>query len=100
LFSLGFELDERIEERLHELKATSTPRASLPLLSVMDHSWQRPQFEAWLAAHGEIASTPAPVGRRLKGEVPASLKELVSKLVAALLPLGPEYPLPHFRRDM
>ena len=65
----------------------------------MDHDWKRAHFEDWVAAHGEVTSTPAPVVRRLKGDAPESFKELVTNLVAALLPLGPEYPLPHFRRD-
>ncbi len=99
LFSLGFELDERIDERLQELKSSSSPRESLPLLSLMNHDWNRANFEAWVDAHGEVASVAAPVGRRLKGAAPESLQELMSKLVAALQPLGPEYPLPHFRRD-
>jgi len=101
LFSLGFELDERIDERLQELKsASSPPKECLPLLSAMNHDWKRANFEAWVEAHGEATSTATPVGRRLKGNAPESLKELMTKLVAALLPLGPDYPLPHFRRDV
>lgn len=101
LFNLGFEIDERLSERLRELKGLSkSPRECLPLLSTTEPSWNRAQFEQWIASHGESSFTPAPVGRRLKGDLPKSPKQLVSALVAALKPLGPEYPLPHFRRDV
>jgi hypothetical protein len=101
LFNLGFELDERIEERLHELKGSNrTPKECLPLLSTTDQNWDRSRFEQWIATHGDVTFTAAPVGRRLKGDPPTSPKLLVTALVAALTPLGHEYPLPHFRRDV
>lgn len=106
LFSLGFELDERIEERLRELKNSNrSPREALPLLTAMalptmDQTWDRAHFEQWIASHGDTPCSAAPVGRRVKGEPPASPKQLVTQLVAALKPLAAEYPLPHFRRDV
>jgi hypothetical protein len=99
IFNLGFDVDERIEERLRELKGSGkSPEESLPLLTICDDPWNRTKFEEWLRAQGNASFTPAPAGRRLVGEPPASVKSLVTALLAALLPLTPEYPLPHFRR--
>ena len=101
LYSLGFALDERIDERLQELKqARRTPQAALPgLAAAITTTWNRARFQDWVAGHGDVETVAAPIGRRLKGEPPASLDLLVPRLVAGLLPLADRYPLPHVRRD-
>lgn len=100
LYSLGFELDERLDERLQDLKRSGkTPQAALPgLHGIVTQRWDRAAFVAWVEAHGAVESKLAPVGRLLKGAVPASLEAATRQLVAALAPLGEGYPLPHFRR--
>lgn len=102
LFNLGFELDERIEERLQELKqAGSVPTTALPgLAELFQREWSRSDFTDWAEAHVKTDYTTAPVGRRIKAAPPSSPETMVSQLVAALLPLGDEYPLPHFRRGV
>lgn len=101
LFSLGAELDERIEERFQDLKRSGVmPQEALSgLKEAIQDTWSRPNFESWVTAHGEADYSVAPIGRLLKGEPPPGLDELVKRLVAALAPLPDAYPLPHFRRS-
>jgi hypothetical protein len=100
LFRLGFEIDERLDERFQELKTSGkNPVEALPSLStVVGDRWHREKFAGWVSTHGNVDVVTTPAGRRLKGEPPESLGLLVQKLVAALAPLGDDYPLPHFRR--
>jgi hypothetical protein len=100
LYSLGFELDERIEERLQDHKRSGVePVVALPgLASVLRPDWNQSAFEEWVEAHTAAEYTVVPVGRRLKGNPPSTPETLAAKLVSALLPFGSEYPLPHFRR--
>lgn len=102
LFSLGFALDERVNERLADLKrAGQSPQQALPVLAeLIQEEWNQDAFVAWLEGHARVESVAAPVGRRIKAAPPASPEALVSQLVAGLLPLSESYPLPHFRRAM
>jgi hypothetical protein len=99
LFSLGFELDERIEERLQDLKHSgAAPDEALPGLAVVRDGWHQDQFWDWVIGHGRADAVQSVVGRRLKGSPPAAVDHLVRKLVAGLAPAAETYPLPHFRR--
>lgn len=99
LFSLGFELDERIEERLQDLKRIGQkPNEALPGLAVIGEGWSRTRFIEWVDGHGNVETTATPVGRRLKGGPPDDLDHLVRKLIGGLAPIADAYPLPHFRR--
>lgn len=99
LFRLGFETDERLDERLADLKRDGKPPLeALPgLRELLDAPWEKGRFADWVAGHGEVAVVTAPVGRRLKGEPPGEVEHRVKKLVAALHPLADAYPMPHFR---
>jgi hypothetical protein len=101
LFRLGFELDERLDDRFQELKASGKkPLEALPALSeVVSDGWNRAKFAKWLQTRGQADSVTTPAGRKLKGEPPESFVALIQRLVAALAPLGDDYPLPHFRRN-
>ncbi len=100
LYSFGFETDERLEERLLELKRTADdPRDALSELSDgLRDAWDRDEFSRWLSGHGESDFVAAPLGRRIKGPPPDGLRPLVMRLVAALSPLDERFPMPHFRR--
>jgi hypothetical protein len=101
LFSLGFELDERIEERLADLKRSGhTPDEALPGLAVIGDGWHPESFWHWVAGHGEAGGTASPVGRRLSGSLPATVGQQARRLVAGLGPAAESYPLPHFRRAL
>lgn len=97
LFHFGFELDEKLDERLQEHKrATLAPPEALPQLALTAAEWDRDAFDAWLRSHDAASSSQTPVGRRIKGAPPAQPVARVSHLVAALAPLGEAYPLPHY----
>jgi hypothetical protein len=99
LFSVGFELDERIEERFQDLKRTGRePKAVLPGLEIVGAGWNADGFWAWVSDHGDAQTAITPLGRCLKGPLPSTLGEQVRRLVAALAPVAPDYPLPHFRK--
>lgn len=99
LFNLGFELEERLEERLLELKrAGRSPDEALPGLALMAQDWSPTGFWEWVDSHGEVNTTLTPTGRRIKGEPPTALAPLIHALVAALAPQSDAYPLPHFLR--
>ena len=100
LFSFGFDVDERIEERLLELKRSGrASQEALPgLVGNTELVWNRDRFLDWVHGHGEAETSATPIGRRVKGAPPSNLDQLVRRLVGALAPLVDSYPLPHFRR--
>ena len=100
LFYLGFELDERIEERLQDLKRSgATPEEALPhLAEIIREKWDKGAFQTWVTGHGKASFAAEPIGRRVKGAPPPQLSELVPQLLAALDPPADRYPLPHFWR--
>lgn len=102
LFNLGFELNEQVNERLAELKRSGTsPAQALPgLTEVVTKEWDKEHFGAWVQSRSGREHTAAPVGRRLKGDAPVTLDELVETLVAACWPLADAYPMPHYRRSL
>ena len=101
LFSFGFSIDERLEDRfLHHKLSGETPAVALPgLASVVAEPWNRESFEDWAKGHGKVTVEKLPVGRRLRGDVPESVELLAKNLVAGLAPLSNEYPMPHYRRS-
>ncbi|MBU6160856.1 MAG: BREX-6 system BrxE protein [Myxococcales bacterium] len=99
IFHLGFEVDERVDERIQELKREGrTPTAVLPDLSLLQQPWSRDAFQGWVASHGEVETAIAPAGRHVKGRQPAGVTAALHALVAGLAPLSDGYPMPHFRR--
>ena len=101
LFSFGFAIDERLEDRFQFLKRSgAAPMEALPgQASVVTSNWDRNAFEDWAKRHGKISVEKVPVGRRLRGDVPESLELTAKNLVAGLVPLSDEYPMPHYRRS-
>lgn len=100
LFHLGVEVDTRLDKRLLDLKRSGkAPTDALPgLREVVVEAWSPTGFADWLGSRDPVDTEVAPAGRRLRGEVPGALDRVADKLLAGLVPLGPEYPLPHFRR--
>lgn len=101
LFSLGFDVEERTDERLQDFKRSGqSPEECLPELNAMlKAGWSVDAFEKWVAKRGKADFTQQPTGRRLKGKMPESLGEATSRLIAALSPIEKAYPMPHFRRE-
>jgi hypothetical protein len=102
LFNFGFELDERIEERLQDLKRSGRrPYDAMPALSNgIEPAWNREWFHDWIRGHGAAEVVTTPTGRRVRGNPSTSLDQLARQLVAALDPLVDNYPLPHFTRSV
>ncbi len=102
LFNLGFEISERVEERLRDLKhGGKPPHEALPVLKqVLTARWRREDFAQWVTSFGPIETVPTLAGRRIKGEAPEALDAQVRKLVAGLAPLSEKYPMPHFQRSV
>lgn len=99
LYSFGVELDERLDERLQDLKRMhADPAVALPALARLQETWSRDWFAAWVSEHGQVTVDVTPAGRRIKDAVPTSLDDKVRVLIAGLAPLADDYPLPHFRR--
>ena len=99
LYRLGFEVDERIDERLQELKRTGKPPTeALPSLRPMlNEPWTEQAFIDWVEGHGKGEFTITASGRRLKGQLPSSLDIIRRRLVSALMPIADDYPLPYFK---
>ena len=100
LFRLGFALDERVDDHLRSLKRQErAPYEVLPDLAICQAEWSRADFEAWVDGHGAVDVVTDPAGRRVKADATLSPDLLVKRLVAALRPCGPNYPMPHVRRS-
>jgi len=101
LFRLGFETDERLDERLLELKQSGEGLSqSFPSLGALLGGWAPERFEAWLA-HGDAHPYEfTATGRRLKGKALEDPLANARALARALLPLEQEYVLPHFRSGL
>jgi hypothetical protein len=98
LYRLGFEIDERAEERLRELKRSGQPpQAVLPGLDIIFKGLESQRLRCWVESHGKAKHEVEPIGRRLTGERPTTLDATVKRLVASLAGLPEKYPLPHYR---
>ncbi len=99
LYSLGFETDERLDERMQDLKRSGrAPEEALPGLAEFTRGeWTRDAFATWAGSVGEVDFAAVPSGRRIKAALPPSLEQTIGTLLGALLPLTATYPMPHFR---
>jgi len=100
LYSLGFEVDERLDERLQELKRTGAlPYEVLPGLTLCEEGWSRARFFAWVDSHGTVKWKSTPVGCEVEGDAAQMTPgQLVQRCVAGLAGAKDGYPLPHVRR--
>jgi hypothetical protein len=101
LFSLGFEIDEKVDERLLQFKQNSKAiEEVLPdVASMITSGWSVERFTSWVTKHGKESTTTVPAGRRLKGQPPEEIQAVVGRLVAGLAPLADIYPMPHFKQE-
>jgi len=99
LFFLGFELDERLAERLaHHKRAGAKPDEALDLPVRLDTTFSAEQVAgAFKLSTTKVNHEVVPGGRRVKGTVPESPDMLVRNLAAALVPFGKEYPMPFYK---
>lgn len=98
LYRMGFEVDEQLDDRLADLKrTTSDPVQALPEVGEISAPWSASRFATWAERMGRPSIAPSSIGRRIKGEPPADLVEVARALVGALAPLAETYPAPHFK---
>ncbi len=98
LFFWGFDMDERLAERLARHKRESaTPSDTLPLVIPLGSAFSAEMLGTALAFDGAPAYDVDPGGRQLKGRVPDSPEQVARALAVALLPLAERYPLPFYR---
>ncbi len=98
LYRLGYEVDERLDERLYELKLEGKPPTEVfPEFAELCSEWSQEHFESWVRKCADTRYTGTAIGRRIIGEIPADLSVAARQLVAALAPVAGNYGLPHFR---
>jgi hypothetical protein len=103
LFHPGPAVDRALAERIDTHKhADAPPEQALPdLAPFLGADWSvsatKDRFADWLAGHARVETEPTPAGRRLRGDPPASHERRCQALLAAFVPLTPEYPFPHYR---
>ncbi len=99
LFFWGFEIDEKLGERIRDLKwAGKSPAEVLPLPCELGSDFDRASFLKTLEAIGP--ATPHEVqasGREIQAAMPVDLAEAARMFMGAFQPLADEYPLPFFR---
>ncbi len=99
LFFLGFELDERLGDRLRALKGAGRPPAeALPLRLPLTAEFDRDKLAAVLGG-GDVPFAVVPGGRQLKGKRPDAPEAVVARLAAALVPFAEQYPLPFYKLE-
>jgi hypothetical protein len=106
LYHWGFDRDEQLAERLTHHKrhanaaeAATDPAAVLGQALGITAAFEVAAFEAFLRKLcAKAAYETVPHGRQLKGPRPGSDAELCDRLVAALLPLSGEYPMPFAKK--
>lgn len=98
LFFLGFELDERLDERLAFHKRSGVaPAAALPLRLELGAAFSKGELEAALRMAGTGAEHKVVAGgRQMKDAVPDDPAAAVGRLAAALLPFADKYPMPFY----
>lgn len=97
LFFWGFEMDERLDDRLQSHKQNqATPSESLPFPFKLSGNFSREVFEVAIAGivKFEICSN----GRKLNEAMPSGAEHCVKRLAAALIqPIPDQYPMPFYR---
>jgi hypothetical protein len=97
LFFLGFELDERLNDRLRFMKGSGRePSDGLPLRVPLVAAFDRNQVSTLLRTE-DVPCAIVPGGRQLTGALPQEPEVAIAKLAAALVPFSEQYPLPFFK---
>ncbi len=97
LFFWGFEIDEKISDRLawHK-RGQDEPQEALPFEVEIDGDFSRPALEDLLRIPDSNHKV-VPGGREVAAGSSPDLEHQSRRLAAALLPLAESYPMPFFR---
>lgn len=97
LFFWGFGIDEQLSDRLREHKLhQADPDEVLALAMNINEEFSREAFEAAVQQDPAPKYTVVPSGRQMMEPMPGGHDLCAAKLVAALLPLTNEYPMPFY----
>lgn len=95
-FHFGFDIDEQLDDRLaYHRSHEHVPAEVLGPRYLVGQAWSRSTLEAMLQGLGSPKVSVTPSGRQLAAKGVGLTIEAAPLLFAALLPLGPSYPLPH-----
>jgi hypothetical protein len=99
LFFLGFDLNERLAERLAQLKRSGAePGKALPLPFALGVSFSPEKLAGVLCPSTvKVEHKVVPGGRQVKGAIPDQPVLMVRQLAAALVPFADKYPLPFYK---
>jgi hypothetical protein len=99
IFFLGFAMDEALDERLRAIKLAGGAPVDMPFLDLINHSpFDRGKFAQFCKSlSGAPLIKRGPIGREITGLHPKSPRDLIERLVAALVPVPEAYPLPFYR---
>lgn len=98
LFHFGFTIDEQLDDRLAELKrSTSDPIEALPRLAITRAPWDADRFLTTLHELGSVAISASSIGRRIKNAMPEAPADAARMLAAAMAPPIDRYPAPHWK---
>lgn len=97
LFFLGFDLDERVADRLSALKREGKAPADVLPFPFATSAFSKDSIAAALTKSGAEQHTVVPGGRQLRGTAPGEPEVLIRRLAAGLVPFGEQYPLPFFK---
>jgi hypothetical protein len=98
LFFLGFDPDERLAERIAELKRGGVdPETALPFPLRFREAFTPAALEAALGKPKQPAYEVVPGGRLMRSAMPPALDLAAKNLAAALFPLPEHYPLPFYK---
>lgn len=97
IFFLGYETDEKVNDRLLTLKLSdgALPK-HLPLPLSLESAWSPEAFSEALSKYGKIQYETTPSGRLLKGKRPDSEDVMVGQLAGALVPVAERYPMAYY----
>ena len=96
LYFLGFEVDEQLGNRLAAHKRSGrAPAKVLPLPVPLTAEFSKEKLVSAISG-SDVAFKTVPNGREMKGPRPDAPDALVKRLVAALVPLAEQYPLPFY----
>lgn len=100
LFFWGYEIDERLRQRVYELKMLEKPPVEvLPFRVSLYMPFSLAEFERVIAHSRKIEFEVVPSGRAIAGVMPEDLELRAQILAAALLPLGDSYSMPFYAHD-
>ena len=99
LFFWGFTQDEQLENRFQIYKRERrSPAEVLPLSMELGSNFDQNILEQSIHLPGQEPKYKiVPGGREIQEPIPSSLELQVEKLVASLLPIAEEYPMPFYR---